>query len=189
MTRAKRIRRNSNRNRRHSKTSKQRIFAPRTAKEYFAKPDAFQDRWNRVAHVVSMMRTEGVSLRRAARQFEIDPRQVVNLAKSALRKRENGRYAAKPSDRLLRILAVPKAQGVREFATRDSKQASTVGKYWSALQRYLQTGDDSALRNFEGQSVSDESHKKQVLITDLRELDRLGSAGVFSFESLYARSV
>ena len=188
MTRVKRVHRKTNRNRRQGKTSKLRILAPRTSKEYFARPDAFQDRWNRVAHVISTMRTEGVSLSRAARQFEIDRRHVVKLAKSALRKRKSGRYAAKSSDKLLRILAVPTAHGVQELATRDSRQASVLGRYWSAVQRYLQTGDDSALRHFKGQSIIDESHQKRFLITDLGELDRLGSAGVFSFESLYARS-
>jgi hypothetical protein len=188
MSRVKRVHRKTNRNRLHGKLPKQRILAPRTAKEYFAKPGAFQDRWNRVAHVITTMRTEGISLSRAARQFEVDRRHVVKLAKSALRKRKNGRYAAKSSDKLLRILAVPTAQGVQELATRDSKQASVLGKYWSVIQRYLQTGDDSALRDFKGKSIIDESHQKRFLMTDLGELDRLGSAGVFSFESLYARS-
>jgi len=134
------------------------------------------------------MRAERVSLRKAARQFELDPRKVLKFAGSVLRKRKNGRYSAKPSDRLLRVLAVPTANGPREITTRDSKQASLLGQYWSAIQSYLQTGDDSELRKFKGQSVVAQSGETFPLITNLAELDRLASAGVFSFESLYARS-
>jgi hypothetical protein len=188
MNRAKRTHRKINRNRRRIKQSKPRILVPTTADEYFAKPEALRDQWNRIAHVVSKMRAESISLRKAARQFDLDPRKVVMFAGSALRQKKNGRYAAKVNDRLLRILAVPTVDGPREVATRDSRQASLLGKYWSVLQWYLQTGDDSELRKFEDQSVTAQTGERFPLITNLAELDRLASAGVFSFESLYARS-
>ncbi len=173
--------------RRSSRPARNRPQAPRTAEQYFAKSERFQDRWSRVTHVISKMRAEGVSLRQASREFEIDPRTVVRLGGPALRKRASGRYAAKASDRLLRVLRVPTREGLREIAVRDSRQASQIAEYANAVQRYLQTGDASALRKFRRKRITDATGARVPLLTDLDELDRLGSAGVLSFESLYAR--
>jgi hypothetical protein len=51
-----------------------------------------------------------------------------------------------------------------------------------------ETGDDSALKDFKSKYIIDAQGKRIPLLTNLDELDRLGSAGVLSFESLYARS-
>ena len=133
------------------------------------------------------MRTEGVSLPQASREFGIDPRTVAGLARPALKKGANGRYAAKANDSLLRILVIPNAEGLQEIALRDSRQATLLAEYWVAVQLYLETGDSSALRKIRRKTVTDSEGKRVRLITDLVELDRLGSAGVLSFESLYAK--
>ncbi|MGB6484861.1 MAG: hypothetical protein WBE86_15350 [Candidatus Acidiferrales bacterium] len=151
---------------------------------------AFQDMWTRVTHVISKMRSDYVSLREASREFGLDSRVVARLGKSALRKRKNGQYAAKHTDKLLRILAVPapaEKGGKREIATRDSREASLLGKYWAAVQQYLQTGDTSNLKKLRRKYVIDASGKRVPLLLDLAELDRLGSAGELSFESIYAQ--
>ena len=111
---------------------------------------------------------------------------VVKFGRSALRKQRNGHYVARKTDRLLRILSVVTPEGRRGIAVRDSRQASLLGSYWAAVQRYLQTGDDSALREFQGKKVTDASRKRHLFITDVNQLNRLGSAGVLSFESLYS---
>jgi hypothetical protein len=49
-------------------------------------------------------------------------------------------------------------------------------------------GDYAALSEFKGKSIRDLAGIKIPLVTDREELARLGSAGVLSFESLYARS-
>src|SRR6266849_2620817 len=98
------------------RSATQRVGVPRTAQEYFAKPEPYQDRWNRVVHVISKMRADGLSLSLASREFGVDPRTVLQLGGSAVRKRANGRYAAKTRDRLLRVLAIPNPGGLREVA-------------------------------------------------------------------------
>jgi hypothetical protein len=133
------------------------------------------------------MRAEGVSLPEASREFGLDPRTVVRLGKPALKKRANGRYSAKPTDNLLRVLVMPTSDGLREVAVRDSRQASLLAEYWAAVQKYLETGDASALRKIRRKTITDSEGKRVRLIKDLRELERLGSAGVLSFESLYAK--
>lgn len=132
------------------------------------------------------MRSGRISLRKASKEIGVDPNKVLKLGRSALRKQKSGKYAARKMDHLLRILGVLTAEGRREIAVRDSHQASTLGKYWAAVQRYLQTGDDSALSKFKGKKIIDASGKRHPLINDLKQLNTLGSAGVLSFESLYA---
>jgi hypothetical protein len=171
-----------------SRRSQRKHVVPRTAKEYSAMPERSQDRWDRVAHVISKMRSEDISLSKASREFGVSPRTVTRLGASALRKRSNGRYATKSHDRLLRILRIPTTQGSGEIAVRDSRQATQLAEYWIAVHRYLQTGDASSIKNFRGKSITDANGKRVRLVTDLDELNRLGSAGAFSFESLYARA-
>ena len=170
--------------RRRFKSRREKL--PTTARQYFSRSRQFQETWDSVAHVISKMRAERVSLRRASKEYGIDPEVVLKLGRSALRKRRNGKYVARKTDRLLRMMSVLTPEGRREIAVRDSRQASVLGKYWAAVQRYLQTGDDSALREFQGEKITDASRKRHALITDLNQLNALGSAGVLSFESLYA---
>lgn len=181
------MRRQSAREKRNKK-SWSRHRPPRTAQEFFAKSVRFQDTWILVTHAISKMRADGVSRRRAAREFQIDPRTVARWGRSALRKRPSGRYEAKPSDRLLRVLFYPTHEGLREIAVRDSRQASRLAEYSAAVDKYLETGDASGIEKFRGKQITDASRKRIPLLTSLEELDRLGSAGVLSFESLYARS-
>lgn len=161
---------------------------PKNTAEFFARSAQFQDRWTRITHAISKMRAHRVSLADTARDFDLDPRTVVRWGGSALKKNPNGRYTARKSDRLLRVLFLPTEYGTREVATRDSRQASKVAEYWDAVQRYLQKGDESALRNFRGVRIRAVSGESIALLTEPEELDRLGNAGVLSFESLYARS-
>jgi hypothetical protein len=157
---------------------------PTTARQYFSRSQKFQETWDSVAHVVSRMR-DGVSLRKASNEFGIAPPVVVKLGRPALRKRK-GRYVAAKTDSLLRVLSILSLEGKNIIALRDSRQASLVGEHWAAVQRYLQTGDDSALIRFKNRKITDASRKRHLLLTNLEELDRQASAGVLSFESLYA---
>jgi hypothetical protein len=88
----------------------------------------------------------------------------------------------------LRVLVFPERKGLREVGIRDSRQASLLGEYWTAVERYRDTGDTSALREFRGKYIVDADGKRDGLLTDLRALDHLGSAGLLSFETLYARA-
>jgi hypothetical protein len=160
---------------------------PRTANQYSALSAEAQEQWNRVAHVIQKMRTEGISVTRAAREFGIDRKEVIELGGSALRKQKNGRYTAKPFDRLLRVLVMPSADGLREVAVRDSRTASKIAEYSDAVQKYLRTGDSSALKTFKRLKLVNDKGERISFLTDVPKLQELGSAGVLSFESLYAR--
>jgi hypothetical protein len=170
--------------RRKIKIRRQRM--PTTARQYFSRSRQFQDAWDSVGQVISKMRVGRISLRRASKEIGVDPSKVIELGRSALRKQKNGKYAARKEDQLLRILSILTPEGRREIAVRGSHQASILGRYWAGVQRYLQTGDDVALRKFQGKKITDASGKRHPLITNLNLLNSLGSAGVLSFESLYA---
>jgi len=156
-----------------------------TPERFFSQSKRSQDTWNRVVQAISRMRADRVSLFRAAHEFGVSPNEVVRLGGSALRKTPKGRYVAKPTDDLLRVLSLPGKKGLREIALDDSREASLVGRYWDAVRLYLQTGDNSALRRFRRKFVLDADGRRFDLMTDLDELDRLGSAGVLAFESIF----
>jgi hypothetical protein len=162
-----------------------RFKKPNTARQYFSLSRKNQETWDSIGHVVSKMR-EGMTLSKAAKEFGLAPKSVITLGRSALRKQKNGRYVAKKTDQLLRVVNVLTPEGRKEIATRDSRQASLVGGHWAAVQKFLQTGDDSALLKFVKKRIVDARRKRDPLLTDLKELERLGSAGVLRFESMYA---
>ena len=171
-----------------AKKAKAKQPPPRSESQYRAKPEKFKELWDRVIGVISKMRTEKVSLTQASRDSKISPRSVLRWGGPAIRKQKNGKYAAKPRDNLLRILRIPTQEGARDIALRGSPQASVLGEYWNAVHRYLETGDASQLEKFRGKHIKDADGASIPLITDTATLNLLGSAGVLSFESLYARS-
>ncbi len=136
---------------------------------------------------VSLMRSNGIPARRAARAAGISPSTLIRRGGSALKKLANGRYAAKRNDHLFRPVIVVSNKGPVEVATRNFREASKAGKHSAAVQHYLETGDDSALRSFNGRHVKDAQGNRVTLLTDTDDLDELGSAGELSFESLYLR--
>jgi len=160
--------------------------APTTARQYFALSQQDQAMWDSLAHVIARIK-DGEPLRKASKEYGIPPSIVAELGRSALRKK-NRRYVATKFDQLLRVVPILKRKGKQVIATRDSRQASVIGSYWAAVQRHLQTGDDSALLKFKKVRIVDASGKRHRLLTDLAELNRQASAGVLSFESLYGGS-
>lgn len=175
----------------HSRKRKRRspsLRAPRTAEDFFAQPEEFQTDWEDMLRVVKRMRTERLSLKKAAKQEGVNPRTVSRLGGRALKRRSNRSYAVTKHDSLLRVMNVFTVDGKREVAVRDSRQASTLARYSAAVHKYLQTGDSTNVTKFRKTRVKDASGEQIELLTDLRTLDRLGSAGELSFESLYART-
>jgi hypothetical protein len=150
--------------------------------------ERLQERWIGVTNVVSKMRADRVSLTEASHEYGLDRGVVIRLGGSALRKRSNGQYRTKAIDHLLRVILVLTYGGKREIAVRDSRQATLVAEHWNAVDRYLETGDASAVLKFRDMSIVDAKGKSIPLLTDVDELDRLGNAGVLSFETIYAKA-
>lgn len=129
---------------------------------------------------LSLMRRKGLSLERAAAQANTTPNAVLRHAGPALVRSSNGRYWPTPNDTLLRALLVLTTEGLIEIALLDSREATVVGRHWSAIGRLLETGDATALRPFEGRRVGG-----FVLETDPDVIEELGRRGELSFEDIY----
>jgi hypothetical protein len=183
--RSKGIRKSSRRRRSKPKNNPWNIT---TIEQFYALSEFDQQEVLGMPRAVSLMKETHISASAAARASWVSPRTFITHARSALRKIKNGRYVPKRNDDLFRPVIVLSINGQVEVATRSFRQASEAGQHSSAVERYLETGDDSALRRFKGKYITDAQGNRIMFLTDLDELDRLGSAGELSFESLYLRS-
>jgi hypothetical protein len=130
------------------------------------------------------MRSDGLSLTRAAKQVHTTPETVRKYVGQALVQTAGGRYAATPSDRLTRRVWFFTGSGKVEVTVRGSKPASRVARYMAAVDQYLRTGDTDVLDEFRGQTIR-ARNVTYPFLTDLAVLDRLAHAGEVSFERLY----
>lgn len=58
--------------------------------------------------------------------------------------------------------------------------ASSIGSHWNAIKHYLDTGDDSLLALFDGETIN--FHR---FLTDLDRIDELAAVGELEFEDIY----
>jgi hypothetical protein len=136
-----------------------------------------RETYNRALHVLARMRRTGASLTAAAREEHIDPRTVRKHLRVELR----GRGKPTKADRRRREMLVPTNLGNSPVTVRGSKQASQLGRYMSAVSKYLRTGDVDGLAEFEGKSIAG-----HVLITDADLLSSLAQAGALTLDEIYA---
>jgi hypothetical protein len=128
------------------------------------------------------MRRTGASLTAASLEEHVDPRTVLRYRWHELRRSGRGKpYQPTKTDRLIRKMLVPTTLGPSPVSVRGSQRASKLGRYMSAVGKYLRTGETAALDKFEGQSIS--GHR---LITDPRTLSSLAQAGALQLDEIYA---
>jgi hypothetical protein len=139
----------------------------------------------RALHALSLMRADRFSLARASKEIGMRPMMVRRYVGVALAKASNGRYRAKPLDRLRRELNFLTEEGQILIVVHSSKTASLIGHYWAAVNRYLKTGDVSGIEEFRSKAIKAGS-KRYVFVTDPHVLKRLGNAGELSIEHIYA---
>ena len=87
-------------------------------------------------------------------------------------------------DRLFRPLFMQTVDGRINVPLQSSSMASLVGRHYSAMGYFLTTGDPSRVLAFRNKFI-EVGGKRLYFLTDLDEIERLGRAGEFSFESLY----
>jgi hypothetical protein len=78
-------------------------------------------------------------------------------------------------------MLIPTEKGVEPSSIHGSKEASQLGRYMSAVGKYLTTGDISGLEEFEGQTIAG-----RQLITDPDVLSSLAQAGALQLDQIYA---
>jgi hypothetical protein len=123
----------------------------------------------------------------AAREAGTTTKSVLKYAGSAITK-ENGRYGVKPEDTLTRRILVPYSDGPQFATIRNSKDATLLSRYWTAVKEWRSTGDDSLLKPFENKTVTVKGQLVKLL-TDPEELSILERGGEFDFVDIYERSL
>lgn len=139
----------------------------------------------KVLKAILRMRIDGkLSLSEVARELGTTPETVLKYAPSAFRKTPAG-WAVKSSDRLVRTMKFYDAAGPTSVTVSSSKQASLIGEYHNAVKKWVEEGDDSVLRTFEGKHIKDVQGKTHAFITDKRLLNKFARSGELRFESIY----
>lgn len=130
------------------------------------------------------MRTEGLSLKKAAKASGTTVNAVKRHAGSGIEKSTTGRYQAKSSDRISRALLFPTESGLVSLNIRDSRSASRLSTYWTAVRDYIAHGKTGDLRKFRGKTIRVEN-REYTFVTDPEALNRLYDAGELTFDDIY----
>lgn len=140
----------------------------------------------RALEALSLMRRRRLSLTDAAKEVGITRAAVQQWVGRALIKRR-GRVVARPYDRIPRPIRFLDEHGQIEVEVRDSRTATRVAQWWSAVDFYLKSGDESVLRPFRGRSFSSHGVRFEF-ITDTELLERAALVGQVTFEDIYAHA-
>lgn len=139
------------------------------------------NQYNKALHVLARKRRTGETLTAAAREEHIDARTVRKYLGIELRGFVAGRTRPTSADRRRRRMLVPTPRGPAPVTIHGSNQASQLGRYMSAVGKFLRTGDTDALDEFEGQSIAG-----HPLITDPDTLSSLAQGGALQLDAIYA---
>lgn len=156
-----------------------------TAEEIRDLPEKSFRARRRALRALGVMRDKGVSLTEAISRVRTSRRTMLKYAKGGLRKTESGRWEPKSWDRIRRLMDLPRPDGMKEIAIQDSRTASKVGRYQTAVKKFAWKGDDTALQEFEGETFQVNGEEIEFL-TDRDTLERLGFAGELSNEDIYS---
>jgi hypothetical protein len=118
----------------------------------------------RALEVLSLARRSGQSLSRLSRQHNISSRAVLEATRGF--RKVKGRWKAKERDRISRIMAINEDGKELFIEVDDSRYASLIGRYQSAVKEYLNSGDASVLAEFKGKRVKDSFGKWHTLETN-----------------------
>jgi len=121
--------------------------------------------------VVSQMRRHGYSLSHASRIERISPGTVRHYTRAV--KRVGYRWTPKAYDRIERMISINERGRERYILVKDSRYASTIGKYHSAIRKFLETGDKSVLKPFVNKRIRDANGKIHKLETDPDKIYRI----------------
>ena len=143
-----------------------------------ALPPGAQERRQLALDAVAKARREDTTIEAAAFPF-LEPQAVAYWAPGAVT-RSGGQLRPTTADRLYRPMYLYSNGARHDIDVRGSKAASMVGRYHSAIGRYVSTGDMSGLQALSGVRVGGFE-----LETDPDVIDQLARRGMFDFESIY----
>ncbi|OLD41854.1 MAG: hypothetical protein AUI60_00340 [Thaumarchaeota archaeon 13_1_40CM_2_39_4] len=153
-------------------TSNQRMLSKKIARRNCNKLTFKQKETRlRALEALSLMRKNDKSLTTATKETGIShdtfKRHVGNAVSKATK---HGKWKAGRIDRISRVMTIFSHGKRFNIETKDSKTASIIGRYNSAVAHYTQTGDPSNLDKLKGVVVKDASGKEYVLETRPRKV-------------------
>lgn len=125
----------------------------------------------RTLEALRLMRNKGYSLTKASKKAGTTP-ETVKKHTGALKKSGN-RYVPKSFDVVSREMRINSNGREIWVSVKDSRHASTIGKYQNAVKLYLETGDESYLKPFRNKRIRDSEGNYHTLETDPHTLHEI----------------
>lgn len=138
------------------------------------------DARERALDALARSRRDGISLTRSARLTRTTPRTVLRYAGAGY-ERAGRTWQPRDFDRLPRSMRVLTDRGPVDVTTRDSRTATHLAEHANAVQRYLDTGDERALRALRRKDLQI-GGQRFSLPTDPVILGRLADGGELHYE-------
>lgn len=113
--------------------------------------------------LAKVRRGEG-SLTSISREYDTTP-ETVKRHTGAFKK-EGYRWVGKRYDKIERVMRINENGYEVDITISDSRHASTIGKYHNAIQSFLESGDESYLKPFEGKQIRDSEGNYHTLDTN-----------------------
>ena len=120
----------------------------------------------RALEALGLMRNKGKSLTASTKETGISPTSFKRHVGTTVTKvRKSGKWKAKSEDSISRVMTIFSNGKRFNVETKDSKTASIIGKFNSAIGYFTTTGDASNLTKLKGTIVTDVSGREYVLET------------------------
>jgi len=113
------------------------------------------------------------SLNSASRVVGLSPNRIKKHLGNALKKK-NSKWIARKSDSIERAMKIYSKGKVKSIIVRNSKDASLIAEYFSAVGQFLRTGNKSVLKKFIRMKIRDAEKKEHKFETNpdrLRDID------------------
>lgn len=121
--------------------------------------------------VLSDVRRNGKSLSKSCLDKGISMKTVMEHT-NAFKKKGN-HWTAKTYDKIPRSMLINENGKQTSITVNDSRTASLIGRYHNSVKRYLETGDDTELKKYEGKKVKDINGGLHAFETDTEALDMI----------------
>jgi len=112
----------------------------------------------------------GKSLTKASKELHIKPETVIKHTNAF--KKVKGRWIAKSQDRISRIVSIYENGKQEWIEVRDSRTASRIGQYNSAVNEFLMTGNEDILKQFK-KPFKEANGKQHHFETDPEKLNEI----------------
>jgi len=143
-----------------------------------------REAYERSLEALHLMRTEGLSLGKAAKQAGTTAQTVQKYVGEALRL-SRGEWQPRREDNLLREVRYTTPEGRTEAVlVRGSAEARKVAEWQSAVLHYERTGDASHLRRLRYKTFVDATGRRHRLVTDPRRVRDLAYRGLIDIEDV-----